>query len=92
MALYVRQLKLGPMENFVYLVGAEGARETAIVDPAWDVEAAQAAAEADGRSLTHALVISITSTACRRRSPWAASGSSPTAPTCRSSRPSYSAK
>jgi len=56
MALYVRQLKLGPMENFVYLVGAEGARETAIVDPAWDVEAAQAAAGADGRSLTHALV------------------------------------
>ena len=56
MALYVRQLKLGPMENFVYLVGAEGARETAIVDPAWDVEAAQEAAEADGRSLTHALV------------------------------------
>jgi len=56
MGLYVRQLKLGPMENFVYLVGAEGARETAIVDPAWDVEAAQEAAEADGRSLTHALV------------------------------------
>jgi len=56
MALYVRQLKLGPMENFVYLVGAEGARETAIVDAAWDVEAAQEAAEADGRSLTHALV------------------------------------
>jgi hydroxyacylglutathione hydrolase len=56
MALYVRQLKLGPMENFVYLVGAEGARETAIVDPAWDVEAAQEAAKADGRSLTHALV------------------------------------
>jgi hydroxyacylglutathione hydrolase len=56
MPLYVRQLKLGPMENFVYLVGAEGARETAIIDPAWDVEAAQEAAEADGRSLTHALV------------------------------------
>jgi hydroxyacylglutathione hydrolase len=56
MGLYVRQLKLGPMENFVYLIGAEGARETAIVDPAWDVEAALEAAEADGRSLTHALV------------------------------------
>ena len=27
MALYVRQLKLGPMENFVYLVGAQGAHE-----------------------------------------------------------------
>jgi len=56
MALYVRQLKLGPMDNFVYLLGAEDARETAIIDPAWDVEAASRAAEEDGRTLTHALV------------------------------------
>jgi hydroxyacylglutathione hydrolase len=56
MALYVRQLKLGPMENFVYLVGAEGAPETAIVDPAWDVAAALRAAQADGRAITHALL------------------------------------
>jgi glyoxylase-like metal-dependent hydrolase (beta-lactamase superfamily II) len=56
MGLYVRQLKLGPMENFVYLVGAEGARETALVDPAWDVAAALRAAEEDGRTVTHALV------------------------------------
>ncbi|HYS10109.1 MAG TPA: MBL fold metallo-hydrolase [Myxococcales bacterium] len=56
MALYVRQLKLGPMENFVYLLGAEGSRETAIVDPAWDVPAALRAAEEDGRKVTHALV------------------------------------
>ena len=55
-ALYVRQLKLGPMENFVYLVGAAGARETAIIDAAWDVDAAVRAAEEDGRVLTHALV------------------------------------
>ena len=32
MGLYVRQMKLGPMDNFVYLVGAEGARETATVE------------------------------------------------------------
>jgi hydroxyacylglutathione hydrolase len=56
MSLYVRQLKLGPMENFVYLVGAPEARETAVVDAAWDVGAAVRAAEADGRTLTHALV------------------------------------
>jgi glyoxylase-like metal-dependent hydrolase (beta-lactamase superfamily II) len=56
MGLYVRQLKLGPMENFVYLVGAEGSRETAIVDAAWDVGAALRAAEEDGRTVTHALV------------------------------------
>src|SRR5437762_7304482 len=56
MGLYVRQMKLGPMDNFVYLVGAQGARETAIVDPAWDIEAALRAAEEDGREVTHALV------------------------------------
>lgn len=56
MALYVRQLKLGPMENFVYLVGAKEARETAIVDPAWDVAAGLRAAEEDGRAITHALL------------------------------------
>ena len=55
-SMYVRQLKLGPMDNFVYLVGADDARETAIVDAAWDVGAALRAAEEDGRSVTHALV------------------------------------
>ena len=56
MALYVRQLKLGPMENFVYLVGAPGVKETAIIDPAWDVSKAVEAVLEDGRVLTHALV------------------------------------
>jgi hydroxyacylglutathione hydrolase len=56
MELYVRQLQLGPMENFVYLVGAKDAKETAIVDAAWDVEAALQAAREDGRVVTHALV------------------------------------
>jgi len=56
MGLYVRQLKLGPMDNFVYLLGAKDAPETAIVDPAWDVSAALRAAEEDGRKLTHALL------------------------------------
>jgi hydroxyacylglutathione hydrolase len=56
MELYVRQLQLGPMENFVYLVGAKDSKETAIVDAAWDVQAALRAAEEDGRVITHALV------------------------------------
>jgi glyoxylase-like metal-dependent hydrolase (beta-lactamase superfamily II) len=55
MPLYVRQLKLGPMENFVYLVGSPDARETAIIDAAWDVDQALRAAEEDGRTVTHAL-------------------------------------
>jgi hydroxyacylglutathione hydrolase len=56
MELYVRQLQLGPMENFVYLVGAKDAKETAIVDAAWDVQKAIEAAAEDGRVITHALV------------------------------------
>jgi hydroxyacylglutathione hydrolase len=56
MGLYIRQLKLGPMDNFVYLLGAEGANETAIVDGAWDVSEALRVVEQDGRELTHALV------------------------------------
>lgn len=31
----LRQLKLGPMENFVYLFARGG--EAFVVDPAWDV-------------------------------------------------------
>lgn len=56
MKLYLRQLELGPMANFVYLLGAEGARETAVVDPAWDVEAILEAAAADGKEIVAALI------------------------------------
>ena len=35
--LYLEQIKLGPMENFVYLIGSKSTREVSVVDPAWDV-------------------------------------------------------
>jgi len=35
----VRQLELGPMENFIYIIGNPDTREGVIVDPAWDVSA-----------------------------------------------------
>lgn len=54
--LYLRQIELGPMQNFVYLVGAEGAPEVAVVDPAWEVGEILAAAERDGKRITHALI------------------------------------
>ncbi|MDX2014587.1 MAG: MBL fold metallo-hydrolase [Myxococcaceae bacterium] len=50
--LYVRQLELGPMKNFVYLVGAQESAEVVVVDPAWDVAAICRAAEADGKRLS----------------------------------------
>ncbi|MDQ3267021.1 MAG: MBL fold metallo-hydrolase [Myxococcota bacterium] len=52
--LYVRQLQLGTMDNFVYLVGAEGAAEVAVIDPAWDVPAIERAAAEDGKVITAA--------------------------------------
>ena len=50
-SLYVRQLPLGPMKNFVYLVGPPTGRAALVIDPAWDVPAILSAAEADGRTL-----------------------------------------
>ncbi len=50
-SLYVRQLTLGPMKNFIHLLGPAESPHTAVVDPAWDVDAICAAAEEDGRTL-----------------------------------------
>ena len=55
-AIYLKQMELGPMQNFVYLIGDPVARECAVVDPAWDIDAIVAAAQADGFTLTGALV------------------------------------
>jgi hydroxyacylglutathione hydrolase len=54
--LYFRQMEIGPMANYVYLVGPKTGAETLVVDPAWDVGAILAAADADGRRVTGALV------------------------------------
>jgi len=55
-APYVRQLQLGPMDNFVYLLGAPGSKGCVVVDPAWDVDAIVRAAAEDGRVLEAAFV------------------------------------
>jgi hydroxyacylglutathione hydrolase len=54
--LYVKPLALGPMQNWVYLVGAEGSDEVCVIDPAWEVDAIAAAAEGDGKRIVAALV------------------------------------
>ena len=36
--LYLEQVKLGPMENFVYIIGSKSTREVALIDPAWEIE------------------------------------------------------
>jgi len=53
---YLKQLELGPMQNFVYLIGDPQSREAAVVDPGWEVPRILQAAEADGYRLTKAFV------------------------------------
>ncbi len=56
MSLYLKQLEIGPMQNFQYLVGDAAAKKCWIVDPAWNVEDVLRTAEADGYSVEGALI------------------------------------
>jgi glyoxylase-like metal-dependent hydrolase (beta-lactamase superfamily II) len=56
MSLYLRQLQLGPMKNFVYLLGPKEGHHALVVDPAWDVPAIERQLEADGKELAGAFV------------------------------------
>lgn len=57
-SLYIKQLEMGPMENFVYFVGDANSREVFVVDPAWDAkkiiaEAGREDVTIKGALLTH---------------------------------------
>lgn len=54
--VYLRQLEIGPMQNYVYLVGDPETREAAVIDAAWDIDAIIAAAAADGYTITKDLI------------------------------------
>jgi len=54
--IYLKQMELGPMQNFVYLIGDPVARECVVVDPAWEIDTIVDNAAADGMTLTGALV------------------------------------
>ncbi len=54
--LYFKQIEIGPMQNFTYLIGDPVSREAAVVDAAWDVPAIVRVAEQDGFTITKALV------------------------------------
>ena len=55
-AIYFRQLELGPMQNFVYLLGDPASRECVAVDPAWEIDTIVDTARADDMTITGALV------------------------------------
>jgi hydroxyacylglutathione hydrolase len=54
--IYLKQLELGPMQNFIYLVGDPVTRECVVVDPAWEIDTIVDTTQADGMRLTGALV------------------------------------
>ena len=54
--LYFRQVLIGPMANFAYLIGSRRTREALVVDPAWDVQALLDLAAQDEMTIVGALV------------------------------------
>jgi len=54
--IYLEQMELGPMQNFVYLIGDPVARECVVVDPAWEIDTIIETAQARGMTITGALV------------------------------------
>jgi glyoxylase-like metal-dependent hydrolase (beta-lactamase superfamily II) len=54
--LYFRQVAVGEMANFAYLVGSHSARKALIVDPAWNVDGLLDLAEGDDMQVVGALV------------------------------------
>ena len=54
--LYLRQTQIGPMANFVYLVGDSETHTAAVVDPAWDVDAILEFARTEGYEIDKILI------------------------------------
>ncbi len=54
--IYLKQLELGPMQNFIYLLGDPTTKEAAVIDPGWEVPSILRAAEQDGYRLTGAIL------------------------------------
>ena len=54
--LYFKQIEIGPMQNFTYLIGDPVSHEALVIDAAWDIPAIVQVAERDGYNITKALV------------------------------------
>ena len=54
--LILKQLELGPMENYIYILGDEDSRDCVVIDPAWDVDAIREAAKEEGLNIKAALI------------------------------------
>ena len=56
MGLYLKQLQVGPMQNYVYLIGDTETRKAVAVDPAWAVDAIVDVLEKDDMTLESVLI------------------------------------
>lgn len=54
--LYFKQIELGPMQNFVYLVGSTETRKVAVIDAAWNIDGILRRVAEDEMEITHAFV------------------------------------
>jgi glyoxylase-like metal-dependent hydrolase (beta-lactamase superfamily II) len=54
--LYFKQLEIGPMQNYVYLLGSSETRKVAVVDAAWEIDTIVKIAAQDEMEITHAFV------------------------------------
>ena len=54
--IWFKQLEVGPMQNYVYLLGDPATHDAAVVDAAWDIDGILRIAEAEGYKVTKNLV------------------------------------
>lgn len=54
--LYLKQIEIGPMQNFAYLIGDREKHECVVVDAAWDIDGLVRVAEEDDMKITAGLV------------------------------------
>jgi hydroxyacylglutathione hydrolase len=55
-SLYFKQIEIGPMQNYVYLIGSTETRKAAVIDAAWDIDEILRIAAQDEMEITHGLV------------------------------------
>jgi hydroxyacylglutathione hydrolase len=55
-SLYFKQIEIGPMQNYVYLIGSMETRKVAVVDAAWEIDTILKTAAQDEMEIIHAFV------------------------------------
>jgi hydroxyacylglutathione hydrolase len=55
-SIYLKQLELGPMQNFAYIVADPSTRDAVVIDPAWEIDAIMRIVEQDDLTVKGALI------------------------------------